>query len=187
MSGSENAIVAAALLDRFGSLRAVLTAPGRELRRTVTEGEAIAAHLGAIRRALTCVLRAELDDRPIINNGRALADYLRLVQGSEQVEVVRAFYLDVGQRLIREEIVVTGTVDEAPIYVREIVKRALDLGAAGLVLVHNHPSGEASPSQSDLDLTRRLAAATRTVDVPLLDHMIVTSSCCFSFRAEGLL
>lgn len=147
----------------------------------------MAAYLVAVRRALTALLRAELDDRPIIDSVRALSDYLRLVQGAEQIEVVRAFYLNGGQRLLHEEVAAMGTVDEAPIYVREIVRRALDLGAAGLVLVHNHPSGNASPSQHDLDLTRRLAAACRTMGVSLFDHLIVTATGCFSFRAEGLL
>lgn len=165
----------------------MLTAPRRELRQAVPQGDAVAAHLGAIRQAMTRVLRSELDERPLIDSGRALADYLRLAQGSEPVEVVRAFYLNAGQRLLREEIAARGTVDEAPIYIREVVRRALELGAAGLVLVHNHPSGNASPSSNDLDLTRRLAQACRTMSVTLFDHLIVTATGCLSFRAEGLL
>lgn len=187
MIGSDRDIAAAALLARFGTLRGVLTAPRRELRQAVPQGDAVAAHLGAIRRAMTRVLRSELDDRPLIDSGRALAGYLRLAQGSEPVEVVRAFYLNTGQRLLREEVAARGTIDEAPIYVREIVRRALELGAAGLVLVHNHPSGDASPSRIDIDLTRCLAEACRTMGVTLFDHLIVTAGDCLSFRAEGLL
>jgi DNA repair protein RadC len=187
VSGSDRKTIAAALLARFGSLRGVLTASRGEVRRTVPGQEAVAAHLGAVRRAMMSVLRSNLDDRPIIDGGRALGDYLRFVQGSEQVEVVRILYLNLGKRLLREEVAARGTVDEAPVYVREIVRRALELGATGLVLVHNHPSGDASPSRSDLDLTRRLAAATGTMGVTLFDHMIVTSTGCLSFRAEGLL
>lgn len=187
MSGADRRIMAAQLLDRFGSLHGVLSAPRRELRRALPGAREAAEHLLSVRDAMTCVLRSELDSRPIIDSGRALTDYLRLVQGGEQVEVVRAFYLNVRQRLIREEVVARGTIDEAPFYVREIVRRALDLGAAGLVLVHNHPSGDPSPSHTDRDLTRRLAQAAATMGLKLHDHIIVTAGGCLSFRAEHLL
>jgi DNA repair protein RadC len=133
------------------------------------------------------VLRSEVDARPVIDGGRALADYLRLVQGCEPVEVVRIFYLNAGKRLLREEVAARGTIDEAPVYVREIIRRALELGATGLVMVHNHPSGDPSPSVSDCDLTRRLADASGTMGLTLHDHVIVTAGAILSFRAEGLL
>lgn len=175
------------LIARFGSLRAVLAAPRRRLLAALGGNDAVAMHLRAISDALAWTLRLEIDSGPIIAGGKALSDYLRFVQGFEQVEVVRALYLDVRHRLLRDEVAARGTVDEAPIYVREIIGRALDLGAAGLVIVHNHPSGDVSPSQQDIMLTRRLAEGAKTMGLVLHDHLIVSAETCVSLRAEGLL
>lgn len=158
-----------------------------QLRRATEDDGSIARHLCAVRDAMVWALRSNVDDRPMIDSGRALAEYLRLAQGCEQVEVVRILYLNVGQRLLAEEIAARGTVDEAPVFVREIVRRALDLGAAGLVVVHNHPSGDSTPSQSDIVLTRRLAEAAGLMGLRLHDHLVVSAASYVSFRAEGLI
>jgi DNA repair protein RadC len=165
----------------------VLAAPARRLRTVVPDNGAVARHIGAVRGAVKWALRSRLDERPILSTGRALFDYLRLTQGFEQVEMVRLLYLDVSHRLIREEVVARGTVDEAPIYVREIVRRALEVGACGLIMVHNHPSGDASPSSNDVAMTRRLQEGARTMGLILHDHLIVSANGCTSMRAESLI
>lgn len=145
----------------------------------------IVSHLMATRDALVWTLRQPMDDRPLLNNDIAVMEYLRLAQGFARLEIVRALYLDTGNRLLRDEVAARGTVDEAPIYVREIIHRALELGATGLILAHNHPSGDATPSIADREITRTLALAGRPLGIRLLDHILVTRSDAISFRAMG--
>ncbi|HWU95746.1 MAG TPA: DNA repair protein RadC [Sphingomonas sp.] len=178
---------AAALLRHFGSLRATLLAPRAELLRACDGNTELAAQLVLIRQAMRAVLRQGVESRPVIKHYRDLQDYLRLAQGNETTERLRILYLDSGNRLLREEVPQRGTIDECACYVREIIRRALELGAAGLILVHNHPSDIAAPSRGDKVLTSEIAAAARTLGIGVLDHLIVTRSEVFSFRAEGLL
>lgn len=155
--------------------------------RAARGDEALVAQLVLIRQAMRTVLRQGVEDRPLIEHYSQLQDYLRFAQGCAITEQVRILYLDTGNRLLREEIPSQGTIDESPFYVREIVRRGLELGAAGLILVHNHPSEIAEPSVSDKAVTRRIAGAARELGMSVLDHLIVTRSEVFSFRAEGLL
>jgi DNA repair protein RadC len=117
----------------------------------------------------------------------AVADYLRLEMGYEPAEQVRILFLGSGNRLIADEVLFRGTIDSAPIHARPIVHRALDLCATALIIVHNHPSGDASPSQADLQETHELRAALRAVDVVVHDHIIVARSGWTSLRARGLM
>ena len=149
--------------------------------------EAVVRQLAATYDALTWVLRHPLDDRPLLGSDLAVMDYLRLAQGFLQTEQVRVLYLDTGNRLLRDEVAAQGTVDEAPIYVREIIRRALELGATGLILAHNHPSGDATPSDTDRQITEALARACRALRLRLLDHIVVSRSEAVSFRALGYL
>lgn len=146
---------------------------------------AIVSHLMATRDALVWTLRQPMDDRPLLNNDIAVMEYLRVVQGFARMEIVRTLYLDTGNRLLRDEVAARGTVDEAPIYVREIIHRALELGATGLILAHNHPSGDTTPSMADREVTRTLALAGRPLGIRLLDHILVSRSDAISFRALG--
>ena len=153
-----------------------------------TQGDKmLVAHLALIRQAMRWTLRKGVEDRPLIRHHADLQDYLRFAQGSALTEEMRILYLDAGHRLLREEVPAQGTIDECPVYVREIVRRGLELGAAGLILVHNHPSGRAEPSRADEELTRQVVLGARTLGMCVLDHLIVTRSTVFSFRAEGLL
>ncbi len=143
--------------------------------------------LVTIRQVMGRALRQGIEDRPIIRHYADLEAYLRFAQGGEITEQMRILYLDTGNRLLREEVPAQGTIDECPVYVREIVRRGLELGAAGLILVHNHPSEIAEPSRADKELTQRVAAAARTLGMRVLDHLIVTGGDVFSFRGHGLL
>lgn len=152
------------------------------------QGDAeLTARLVTIRRAMRRTLRQGIEDRPVIKHYTDLKAYLRFAQGGEITEQMRILYLDTGNRLLREEVPAQGTIDECPVYVREIVRRGLELGAAGLILVHNHPSDIAEPSRADKELTQQVAAAARTLGMRVLDHLIVTRAEVFSFRSEGLL
>lgn len=187
LRGTRSAADAAQLLRHFGSLRATLFASATEIARATRGDAELTAYLTLVRQTMRWTLRQHLDDRPLIADHAALTDYLRFAQGAEAVEIFRILYLDTGNRLIREEIVSRGTVDEARVYVREIIRRALELGATRLILVHNHPSGLAAPSIGDKAVTRRIAEAGRGFDIHVLEHLIVTTGGFFSFRAEGLL
>jgi DNA repair protein RadC len=168
-------------------LRATLLAPKGEILRAAQGDTVLVAQLVLIRQAMRWTLRQGIDDRPLIKHYAELQDYLRFTQGGERTEQMRILYLDTGNRLLREEVPSQGTIDECPVYVREIIRRGLELGAASLILVHNHPSDLAEPSRADKELTRRIAAAARELGMSVLDHLIVTRGEVFSFRAEGLL
>lgn len=155
--------------------------------RAAQGDKALVAQLVLIRQAMRWTLRQGVEDRPLINHYADLQDYLRFAQGAALTEQMRILYLDTGNRLLREEVSAQGTIDECPVYVREIVRRGLELGAAGLILIHNHPSDLAEPSRADKQLTRQVAAAAHSLGIRVLDHLIVTRGAVFSFRAEGLL
>lgn len=133
------------------------------------------------------VLWHPLRNQPILKDEETLRDYLRATMGARRTECMRAMFLDVRNGLIRDEIMWTGTVDVSPVYVREVAKRALDLGAVGLVLMHNHPSGSAAPSRQDIAVTRELVHALKPLGVHLHDHLVVTRGEVASFRALGML
>ncbi|MDB5690793.1 MAG: repair protein RadC [Sphingomonas bacterium] len=175
------------LVEEFGGLRALLDAPAERVRSLTGCGAELPALFATARRLLAHVLRERLVGRPIISSSDALADYLKFTFGGLRTEQVRALYLDVKNFLIRDELVGEGTLNQAPIYPRRIVKRALELDAGGLILVHNHPSGDASPSVSDRDATTALIDAARGLDIILHDHVIVGRNSMTSFRALGYL
>lgn len=132
------------------------------------------------------VLRSDIEARPLIANEPAVIDYLRSRCGHARNEEVRVLYLGSKNHLVHEQ-VFPGTIDEAPFQVREILRRGLDVGAASLVIAHNHPSGEARASEADVDMTRHLVRAGHEVGISVVDHIIVTRTASFSFRLGGLL
>lgn len=132
-------------------------------------------------------LRVELEDRPLLANSRSLKDYLMTTMAGETSESVRVLYLTVHNHLIRDEILSTGTLDHAPIYAREIIHRALELGAANLILAHNHPSGDEAPSRSDVRLTNNLIEVAGALSICVLDHLVVGRNAVSSMRRAGLL
>lgn len=179
--------IARALLARFGSFAAVISAPLPELRQTEGLGDAGSAALKLVQAAAHRLLRTELRDRPVLDNWSRLMDYLGAVLSRERTEQFRVLFLDTRNRLLADEPQARGTVNHTPVYPREVVKRALELHATALILVHNHPSGDPTPSREDIDMTRAVARAAETLSVALHDHVIIGNGTTFSFRRENLL
>ncbi len=179
--------IARALIARFGSFAAVIAAPVPDLLRTDGLGEAGAAALKAVQAAALRLARAEVIERPVLNNWDRLMEYLNAVLARERVEQFRVLFLDTRNRLLADEAQSRGTVNHTPVYPREVVKRALELHATALILVHNHPSGDPTPSADDIAMTREIRDAARALSVVLHDHVIVGNGRWLSFRREGLL
>jgi len=179
--------IARALLTRFGSFAATIAAPLQDLRGTEGLGEAGAAALKTVQAAALRLTRAEVLNRPILNNWDRLMGYLNAVLARERIEQFRVLFLDNRNRLLADEAQSRGTVNHTPVYPREVVKRALELHATAMILVHNHPSGDPSPSNEDIDMTREMKAAAVALSIVLHDHVIVGNGRWLSFRREGLL
>ena len=175
---------AESLLELFPSLSAVLAAPQPALARVV--GAAAATSLSSIRETMLYVARAEAYEGPVISTSEALLRYLHLDMAREPVERFRVLFLNAQNRLL-DETVADGCVSEAPVYPREIMRRALAVGATALILVHNHPSGDPTPSVSDVQSTQRIADAGEALEIEVHDHVIIARSGWTSFRALGLL
>ena len=173
-------ILARELLDRFGSLGAIFAEIG-----SVGGDTRLSNLLTAVRQTLKQVLKAEVCNRPILATGHEVINYLALMMGHLRVEEVRVLYLDSKSHLLRDMVITRGSVSEAPIYRREVLKHALDLGATAFVLVHNHPSGDPKPSRSDIAITQRLCSAARELELIMHDHLIIARKGWFSFRSEG--
>jgi DNA repair protein RadC len=171
------------LLTRFGSFARVIAAPMQELLAVDGLGEAGAA---ALKSALR-LMRAEVIDQPVLTNWDRLMAYLNAVLSRERVEQFRVLFLDNRNRLLADEAQQRGTVNHTPVYPREVAKRALELHATALILVHNHPSGDPTPSAEDIAITREIKAATATLSIVLHDHVVVGNGRWLSFRTEGLL
>lgn len=174
-----------ALLDEFGSLPQVLAASPAALRRFVRP--AAAARLALARDLAQRLLRAPLRERPVISSWSALIDYLRAGLAGRSRERFHVLYLDKKNRLIRDEIEGEGTVDQAPVYPREILRRALELDASAMILAHNHPAGDPTPSNADVEMTRQVVEAARALRISVHDHVVVGGEGVASFRALGLL
>ncbi len=178
--------VARALLDHFKSLRAMLDAPPEEFEAVRGIGPAKAAMLMAVVELARRALAEQLEEKPLIDSPGAVEDYLRLMIGSRSQEVFVCLFLDVRHRLIRYEEIARGSLTHMAVYPREIVRRALMLNAASLIVAHNHPSGAVQPSASDRRLTRVLRDTLALVEVRLVDHMIIGARETFSFARHGL-
>ncbi len=179
--------LAKSLLREFGDLRRVLTARPDELARVKGLGEGGTGAIAIARVTATALLAAPLSDAPMLASWQALLDYLRADMAWLVHERVRVLHLDSKNRLMRDEIVSEGSVDQASVYVREIIKRALEIGSSGLILVHNHPSGDPQPSRADIQLTRDIVEAGRRLGIAVHDHVIIGSNGHTSLRAQGLM
>ena len=179
--------LARALLTRFGSFAGTIAAPAAELSLVEGLGEGGIAALKAVHAAALRMTRAEVVRRPVLNNWDKLMEYLNAVLARERVEHFRVLFLDTRNRLLADEAQSRGTVNHTPVYPREVVKRALELHATALILVHNHPSGDPTPSAEDVAMTREIRDAARALSVTLHDHVIVGNGTWLSFRREGLL
>jgi DNA repair protein RadC len=175
------------LINKFGSLAGVLNAeiPVLEKESDLSEGTITA--LKIIQAASHRLLKQEVMQKPLLNSWSRLLDYCRATMAHEKVEHFRVLYLNKKNMLIADEVQQRGTVDQAPAYPREIVKRALDLGATAMILVHNHPSGDPRPSETDIDMTMAIKGAAEPFGIMLHDHLIVASSGVSSFKTLGLL
>ncbi|MBX9616051.1 MAG: DNA repair protein RadC [Caulobacteraceae bacterium] len=179
---------ASSLLDRFGSIAGSLAAPGPEVQRLLADdGSPCALQLRDLHDLVVSVLRQRLCDRPILSSRAGLKGYLLAALAHEAREQLRVLYLDNRNGLILEEITGVGTRNHAPVYPREIVRRALELGANALILVHNHPSGDPRPSAADLSMTDQVVAWCAVFQIEVHDHVIVGRGKTFSFEAQGLL
>jgi DNA repair protein RadC len=175
------------LIDQFGGLGAVLNADPAQLMRKTGVKESTAALLSATAEACRRMLREAVVERPVIGGWGQLLDYLQLAMKYEPAEQFRLLFLDRKNVLIADEVQQRGTVDQAPVYPREVVKRALELHACAVILVHNHPSGDPTPSKADVEMTRTLAGALSAVGVTVHDHVIVGRQGHASFKGLGLL
>ncbi|HCQ58418.1 hypothetical protein A3753_27905 [Sulfitobacter sp. HI0082] len=173
------------LLDRFGDFNRVITAPAARLRDIKGVGEAVIVELKIVEAAAQRLARAKVLQRHIVSSWDALLDYCHTTMAHLEMEQFRVLYLDRKNILIADEEQAKGTVDHVPVYPREVAKRALELNASAIILVHNHPSGDPSPSRSDIDMTRQVAAACDALGLTLHDHLIIGKSRELSFRSEG--
>jgi DNA repair protein RadC len=173
--------LAKALLARFGSFAEVMNAPEAllaELPAAITE-------LKLVRAAAVRLMRGEVFERPVLSSWTQVLDYCRASMGFESKEQFRILFLDKRNQIIADEVQQKGTVDHTPVYVREVVKRALDLSATAIVLVHNHPSGDPTPSRADIEMTKPIVAAAKPLGVVVHDHNIVGKQGHASFRGLG--
>ena len=179
--------IAKALLKRFGSLSAVLAADAEALIKVSGVGETVAAYIKATQEIGYRASREEIAARPVISSWAALLAYVRQQLQHETREQFRVLFLDKKNQLIADEMLGQGTVDHAPVYPREIARRALELSASALILVHNHPSGDPTPSRADIDITREIIDALAPLEIIVHDHLIAAKSGVTSFKTEGLI
>jgi DNA repair protein RadC len=179
--------IAKALETKFGSLSAILAAPSAELVQVDGIGETVAAYIKAISELHSRAGREEIKSREAISSWSALIAYVRRELQHEKREQFRVIFLDRKNQLILDQIMGHGTVDHAPVYPREIARRALELQASSLILVHNHPSGDPKPSRADIEITREIIDALEPFDISVHDHLIVGTSGVASLKTAGLI
>jgi DNA repair protein RadC len=174
------------LLARFGSLGGVLGATAEELRTVKGVGEALALDLKLMHEATLRTARESVAKRPVISSWSALLAYVKAALAHEAREQFRVLFLDKKNQLIADEVMNKGTVDHAPVYPREVMRRALELSASAVILVHNHPSGDPTPSAADVDMTRQVVDAGRPLRIAVHDHLIAARDGVASLKALGL-
>jgi len=179
--------IARALLDQFGGFGPVIAAPLADLVRIEGLGEAGAAALKVVQAAALRLVRGAVMAQPVMNDWDRLMDYLVARLAHEKVEQFRVLFLDNRNRLLGDEMLGQGTVNHAPVYPREVVKRALELHANAIILTHNHPAGDPTPSREDIAMTREIQRAAEALRIVVHDHVVVAGSRWVSFRQAGLL
>lgn len=175
------------LLDSFGDFNRVCTAAPARLMMVKGVGEAVVQELKIVEAAAQRMMRARVMHRPILSSWDALLDYCHTAMAHRETEQFRILFLDRKNVLIADEEQARGTVDHVPVYPREVVKRALELNASALILVHNHPSGDPTPSEQDISMTMQIQDAATVLGLVLHDHLIIGKSRELSFRAQGYL
>jgi DNA repair protein RadC len=175
------------LLAEFGGFAKLINADLARLQASDNAGEAAVAAIKLVKEAATRLVRAEVLDRPILSGWQALLDYLQVAMGENAIEQFRILFLDRKNTLIADEVQQQGTVDQTPVYPREVVKRALELSASAIIMVHNHPSGDVRPSRGDIEMTKQVRDAAKPLGIALHDHVIVGRGKHASFKAMMLL
>ena len=180
--------LAKTLMKRFGTLSEVLHADADALQRVDGVGQAAAAALKSVGIAARRMARGQIEQKPVLSSWQALLDYLALDMGSLKHERVRVLFLDTRNHLILDHLASEGSIDEAAIHPREVIRKAFDIGASALILVHNHPSGNPEPSRADIAITSRIAEAGKHLGITVHDHVIVGGGGAYvSLKAKGLI
>ncbi len=179
--------LAKALLNHFGSLPELMSAPHSAISQMDGVSENTATAIKTVTAIAHRMMKQEFMQKPILNNWSRLMDYCQMTMAHETKEHFRILFLNKKNELIADEIQGSGTVDHTPAYPREIMKRALELGATALMLMHNHPSGDPKPSQADIDMTNQIIAAAQPFNISIHDHIIIARKGHLSFRNEGLI
>lgn len=179
--------LAKALIAHFGSFNEVITAPVDRLTEVTGVSEGVATELKLIQAAALRLAKSAVMDRPAISSWSALVDYCSAAMAYETTEQFRVLFLDRKNVLIADEIQSRGTIDHTPVYPREVIKRALELGASAIILVHNHPSGDPSPSRADVEMTKKIEDAAKPLGVAVHDHLVIGKGQHASLRQLGLL
>jgi DNA repair protein RadC len=174
--------VAKALIARFGTFAEVISAPANLLMEVKGVGPGIVTELKLIRAAALRLTKGEVINRPVLSTWNAIIDYCRAAMAFQEIETFRLLFLDKKNQLIADEQQQQGTVDHTPVYAREVVKRALELSASAIILVHNHPSGDPTPSLADIDMTKRIIQAADKLNILIHDHIIIGRKGHVSFR-----
>jgi DNA repair protein RadC len=165
--------IAKALLEKFGSFAEVISAPAKRLAEVDGIGEASITELKIVQAAASRLLRGQVKKRPVLSSWSAVLDYCRSAQAFADREQFRVLFLDKRNQLIVDELQQVGTVDHTPVYPREVVKRALELSATAIILVHNHPSGDPTPSRADIQMTQQIISIANPLGISVHDHIIV--------------
>ena len=179
--------LAKALLVRFGSFAEVIAAPRARLMEVKGVGENVANHLKIVEAAAQRLAKTKIMGRAALSSWSALLDYCTAAMARSETEEFRVLFLDRKNMLVADEVLNRGTVDHAPVYPREIVKRALELNASAIILVHNHPSGDPAPSKADIAMTREVATAAKALGITIHDHLVIGRGGHSSFKSLGLL
>ena len=175
------------LIARFGSFAEVIGTSVERLAEVDGIGESTALDLKVVESAARRLLKGEVRQRTSLSSWKALIDYCRVAMAFSEREELRLLFLDKKNGLIADEVQQTGTVDHTPVYPREIVRRAIELSATALILVHNHPSGDTTPSQADIRMTQEVVAIAKQLGIAVHDHLIIGRSGHTSFKGLGLL
>jgi DNA repair protein RadC len=179
--------IAKELIKHFGSFADVISAEPHRLTEVPGVGESAAAYIKSVQAASLRLLQDQILERPVISSWDALLDYCRASMAYIRQEQFRILFLDKKNTLIGDEVQQKGTVDHTPVYPREVVKRALELGATAIILVHNHPSGDPTPSRADVDMTKKVVEAAQSLGITVHDHVIIAKRDSYSFKSHGLL
>lgn len=175
------------LIATFGSFGKVLNADAEALKRVKGVGDSTLAALRVVQEAVDRVLKEEVEAKPVLQHWKALLDYCRALMGHLGTEQFRVLYLNKKGVLLADEVQGVGTVDHTPIYPREVVKRALFLGATSIILAHNHPSGDPTPSPADIDMTYKVMEVCKPMGIIVHDHLIVCANKHYSFKSNGVM